>query len=134
MTKTHKLLLFSGVACITVVAPIAIAYWMLNDWTQVVERTILNATSPSQRMEAILVQRDGHATVGTSYSIRIRKIGSQQAKQVLLIDKVDRPEDIRLSWNGSNLNVKLPHEYQAFDKLTSTTVENKGITITHLVN
>lgn len=101
----------------------------MNDWFKIEESVIASTVGSHYDAEATLVQRDGGATVSTSYSVRLSKSGTKKKWEVLLINRVSDPETMKLEWTEAGLLVTLPSEYEEIEKLESVEIDGTQIQI-----
>lgn len=102
--------------------------WVVTD--DVKEKVLVSREHPTVPLEAILVERTAGATVSTSYSVRIRTPGSGgSGSEILLIDNVDYPERIELSWSGKTLLLALPKTRQILRQERTATIGMQEVTI-----
>lgn len=95
---------------------------LLHDF-EAKETILSRKTDSRKRWEAVLIKREAGATVGFSYAVRVRRNGSdEQGYEVLLIDRVDDPSRLTISWQGETLLITLPAVYQGFSQLLSAVV------------
>ena len=100
-----------------------IGYFALQSDLHVEEAVISKTEDSSHKYESIIVKRNAGATVSTSYSVRIRAAGSDDlGKEVLLVDKVSRPDLLTVSWEDDMLRITLPSQLQTFKRLDSVAV------------
>ncbi|MBX3068835.1 MAG: hypothetical protein KF844_09375 [Cryobacterium sp.] len=110
------------------------AYIALESAFPVHETVIAEVPDATRNWEGVIVKRDAGATVSTSYSVRIRKAGSsEQGSEVLLIDSVERPEVLAVSWVQGDLRVAVPSKHQVFKKLDSMSVGNVKVKVTYII-
>jgi hypothetical protein len=110
------------------------AYLALESAFPVYETVVSEVSDATSNWEGVIVKRDAGATVSTSYSVRIRRAGSSEhGSEVLLIDSVESPENLAVSWVRGDLRVAIPSKHQVFKKLDSTNIGTVEVKVTYII-